>query len=96
VTVTVFASHHASGRKLTVSPGGTVFTIATDWHQQTAAGRPRSDHGDQGGQGEQGGQGAQGDQGATAAPAPGHVGFAHSTGPRWLRRIAREPSDADQ
>jgi RNA polymerase sigma factor (sigma-70 family) len=29
VTVIIFASHHASGRQLTLSPGGTVFTIVS-------------------------------------------------------------------
>jgi RNA polymerase sigma factor (sigma-70 family) len=36
VTVTIFASRHATGRQLTVSPGGTVFTIVTGWHDTFA------------------------------------------------------------
>ena len=42
VTVTIFASRHASGRQLTVTPGGTVFTIETGWKRSGEPGRPGS------------------------------------------------------
>jgi hypothetical protein len=46
VTVTIFASHHASGRQLTVSPGGAVFTIQSGWKQSGERGRPPSHRGE--------------------------------------------------
>ena len=45
MTVVIFASRHASGRQLTVSPGGTVFTVDTGWKRSGEPGRPASHHG---------------------------------------------------